>query len=139
MKTNLICTGVFALAASFGAAAQDTATQGCIQELAFEPRLTVIAGKVDVVHAVAAPQAPDRLATPEERAAVGLWLHLRQQCFQFGAAQRHATAKAQEIAFVRSVFVFEQRLVAELQNGRVTYAEFTKRRLELAEAAGQEG
>src|SRR6185295_16823008 len=76
MKTNLICTAVLALTASFGAAAQDTATQGCIQELAFEPRLTIIASKVDVVHAVAMPQAPERAATPEERAAVGLWLHL---------------------------------------------------------------
>jgi len=138
MKTKLICSAIFALAASFGAAAQDSATAGCVQELAFEPRLSIIAGKVDVVHAAAHSQAPDRVATPEERAAVGLWLHLRNECFEFGAAQRRAAYTAQDNAFVRAMFVFEQRLVAELQRGRVTYTEFNQRRLELVEAAGQE-
>jgi hypothetical protein len=34
--------------------------------------------------------------------------------------------------------VFQQRLVAELQQGRLTYAEFNQRRAELAQAAGTE-
>ena len=138
MKTKLTCSAILALAASFGAAAQSPVTAGCLQELAFEPRLSIIANKVDVVHAAAHSQAPDRVATAEERAAVGLWLHLRNECFEFGAAQRRAAYKPQDNAFTRAMFVFEQRLVAELQRGRVTYAEFNRRRLELVEAAGEE-
>ena len=136
MKAKLICTAIFAATASFGAAAQTTA--GCVAELAFEPRLTIIADKVDVVRANRGVQAPDRVATTEEKDALRLWAHLRQECFEFGAKQRRASSKPQEIAFLRSVFVFQQRLVADLQAGRVTYAEFKQRRGELVEAAGQE-
>ena len=51
----------------------------------------------------------------------------RNQCFDAGAAKRRALSKPQEIAFLRSVFVFQQRLVADLQQGRLTYAEFNQR------------
>jgi hypothetical protein len=67
-----------------------------------------------------------------------VWLGKRQECYDSGAAQRRATTRPQQIAFLRSVFVFQQRLVADLQIGRVTYAQFNQRRLELVEAAGQE-
>ena len=138
MNAKMICTGILALGASFGAAAQESLSAGCINELAFEPRLAIIADKVDVVRAVPDDRAPERLATPQEGAALALWAEMRQACFEYGAAHRRASSKPQEAAFLRSVFVFQQRLVADLQGGRVTYAEFSKRRLELVEAAGQE-
>jgi len=140
MKTKLICTGLLALAASFGAAAEESLTGGCMSELAFEPRLALIADKVGVAHSAETVRlrAPERAVSPEERAAVALWAHLRNECFEFGAAQRRASLPRLESALVKSVFVFQQRLVAELQGGRVTYAEFNRRRLELVEAAGQE-
>jgi hypothetical protein len=138
MKSNLICGALLALTATLAGAAQDTPTTGCMNELVFEPRLKPIADKVDLVRANPAVKAPDRVATTEEKAALGLWAEMRQGCFEYGTAYRRATSKPQEVAFQRSVFVFQQRLVTELQQGRVTYAEFTRRRAELVEAAGQE-
>ena len=140
MKARLICTGILAAMASFSALAEGSLTAGCLNEMAYEPRLTILADKVSIAQSAArtARSAPERVATAEEREAVALWGHLRQQCFEFGAAQRRASMQAQEIAFLRSVFVFQQRLVADLQAGRLTYAEFSKRRGELTEAAGQE-
>ena len=80
----------------------------------------------------------ERAPTEQERAAVAMWMEKRNQCFDAGAAKRRAVSQPQEIAFLRSLFVFQQRLVAELQQGRLTYAEFNQRRAELAEAAGTE-
>jgi hypothetical protein len=139
MNRTTICTGILALAMSFGAHAQQ-ATASCIDSLATDGRLKAIADKVALAHSnqAGSVRAPDRVANEQERAAVAVWLGKRQECFEAGATQRRAVSKPQEIAFVRSVFVFQQRLVAELQNGLVTYTEFNKRRLELVEAAGQE-
>jgi len=123
---------------SFGAHAQTTAS--CIDSLAKDGSLKVLADKVALAHSkqAASVRPLDRVANEQERAVVAVWLGKRQECFEAGAQQRRAISKPQEIAFVRSVFVFQQRLVAELQDGRVTYTEFNKRRLELVEAAGQE-
>ena len=139
MKTKLICSGILALATSFGALAQAT-TANCIDSLATDGRLQVIADKVALAHSnqAGSVRTLDRVANEQERAAVAVWLGRRQECFEAGTKSRRAVSAPQEIAFVRSVFVFQQRLVAELQSGRVTYAEFNKRRLELVEAAGQE-
>jgi ectoine hydroxylase-related dioxygenase (phytanoyl-CoA dioxygenase family) len=139
MKTTLICTAVLALATSFSALAKEP-TATCIDSLARDSNLTVIADKVALAHSnqAASVRVLDRVANEEERAAVALWLEKRQECFEAGAKQRRAVSKPQEIALVRSVFVFQQRLVSDLQGGRLTYADFNKRRLELVEAAGQE-
>ena len=138
MKSKLICSVVLALSATVAAAAQDTPTEGCIKELVFESRLKPIADMVDLVRANPGVRAPDRVATAEEKAALALWVEMRQGCYEYGAAYRRATSKPQEVAFQRSLFVFQQRLVAELLQGHVTYVEFTRRRAELVEAAGQE-
>jgi hypothetical protein len=138
MNTTTICTAILALATSFGALGQTTAS--CIDSLVKDGSLKVLADKVALAHSnqAASVRAPDRVANEQERAAVALWLGKRQECFEAGAKQRRAASKPQDIAFARSVFVFQQRLVAELQDGRITYTEFNKRRLELVEAAGQE-
>jgi len=138
MKAKSICTGVLALAASFGAAANPTET--CISSLARDPGLQVLADKVALARSgqAALVRVADRAPTEPERAAVALWMEKRSQCFDAGAAKRRTLSKPQEIAFLRSVFVFQQRLVADLQQGRLTYAEFNQRRAELAQAAGTE-
>jgi len=136
MKAKSICTGVLALAASFGAAANPT--EACITALAKDPGLQVLADKVALARSsqVSLVRVADRAPTEPERAAVAVWMEKRNHCFDAGAAKRRALSKPQEIAFLRSVFVFQQRLVADLQQGRLTYAEFNQRRAELAQAAG---
>jgi hypothetical protein len=138
MKAKSLCTGVLALAASFGAAANPT--EACIAALAKDPGLQVLADKVALARSGQASlvRVADRAPTEPERAAVAVWMEKRNQCFDAGAAKRRALSKPQEIAFLRSVFVFQQRLVADLQQGRLTYAEFNQRRAELAQAAGTE-
>jgi hypothetical protein len=138
MKTKLICAATLALAASFGAFANPTAS--CLESLGADPQLKLIADKVALARSTQASpvHAVNRVATPEERLAVATWQDRRQQCFAAGSEYRSKVATPQEAAFVRSVFVFQQRLVADLQSGRVTYSEFKRRRLELIEAAGQE-
>jgi hypothetical protein len=139
MKTQLICTAVLALATSFSVLAKEP-TATCIDSLAKDSSLRLIADKVALAYSnqSASMRMLDRVANEGERAAVALWLDKRQECFDAGAKQRRAASKPQEIAFARSLFVFQQRLVSDLQSGRLTYAEFNKRRLELVEAAGQE-
>ena len=138
MKTKLICGAVLALSATFAAAAQDTSTSSCMKELAGEARLKPIADKVDLVRHNGNAGAPDRLATSEERAVLAVWADMRKGCFEYGAAHRRAISKPEEVAFQRSLFVFQQRLVADLAQGRITYAEFGQRRAELLTAAGED-
>lgn len=139
MKAKLICTAILALAPGF-AAAESNPTESCIDALANEPRLQVLADKLALARSSQARlvRVAERTPSAEERAAIAVWMDKRNGCFEAGVAQRRAEMKAPEIAFVRSVFVFQQRLVAELQQGRLTYAEFNHRRAELAAAAGQE-
>jgi hypothetical protein len=139
VKTKLICTAILVLAAaSFNAAANPTSD--CIDRLASEPSLQVLADKVALARSTQARliKVANRAASERERPVIAAWQGKRQQCFEAGIAQRRAEMKAQEIAFLRSVFTFQQRLVAELHDGRLTYAEFNSRRLELVQAAGEE-
>ncbi len=138
MQAHAICTAILALAASFAAAANPT--EACIGSLAKDPNLQVLADKVALARSgqAALVRIAERAPSEQERAAVALWMEKRSQCFDAGAAKRRAVSKPQEIAFLRSVFVFQQRLAAELQQGRLTYAEFNQRRAELAQAAGTE-
>jgi hypothetical protein len=138
MKAKLICGAVLAMAASFGANAQPT--DKCMAALSSEARLQPIADKVALGRTgeAALVRVMDRAASEQERTVIAVWLHKRNECFDAGAGYRRAMSTPQEIAFLRSVFVFEQRLVSDLQAGRLTYAEFNRRRIELAQAAGQE-
>ena len=146
MKATLICTGILALAASFGAAAQEASrnltdpTANCIGGLASEPRLKLIADKVALGQGINAPgRALDRAATAEERAAVAAWLGMRKDCFDKGASYRRGLSTPQQIELTQDAFEYHQRLVARLQEGSITYTEFNRRRVRLAYiAAGQD-
>jgi hypothetical protein len=136
--------GAIALASSFGALAQalPDPTFGCSQELAFEPRLDAIAEKVALIagaEATPAMRALDRFATAEERAALELWAHFRQQCFNYGESHRAATYTSAQRALLAVMFRTDQRLLADLQRGRLTYAEFNSSSSQLHVALRDDG
>lgn len=138
LNSKVICTAILALA-SFAALAHDP-TARCMEGLSAEPRLSPIADKVALVRSSQpfVQRVSERTANAEERAAIAVWMSLRAKCYDAGAGHRRALSTPQEIAYVRSVFVFQQMLAAELQSGRIGYAEYNRRRAELVQSAGQE-
>ena len=110
-------------------------TAECFDRLAGDTRLKHLDGKVaagrddDVARA-----SLKRVATPDERATLGLWSRLRQECHALGAAHRVA-AHPGFPALADVQFARQQALIGELRDGRVGYAEFNARRLELWEIA----
>jgi hypothetical protein len=145
MKTKrLICSGILAMAASFGAFAQDAAedandpTVHCNDSLAVDARFSVIADKMIIGYAGTVRRAVHRTATAQERSAVGQWLEARKTCFEAGAKFRRSHMKTEDAAYARSVFVFQQMLVVRLLEGKVMFADFNQQSLQLAAAAMQE-
>jgi len=146
MKAKLICTGILALAASFGAAAQETSrnvtdpTASCIVNLAGEPRLKLIADKVALGRGINIPaRFLERAPNADERSALAIWLEMRQDCFNEGAKYRHVVSTPGEIELARDAFDYQQQMVAELKAGRMTYVQFNNRRMKLANfAAGHD-
>lgn len=139
MKTKLICTGILAIAASFGAAAQETSrnvtdpTASCIGALAGEPRLKLIADKISPAQGL---KLPERAATAEERAAFATLVSMRKGCFDAGTPYRRVVSTPQEFAFTQNAFAYQQELFTALQEGRITYADFSRRRLKLVDVTG---
>lgn len=138
--------GLLALAASFSATAQDAAadvvdpTALCLESIATDPRLARIADKVALNTGSKATSVPGlhRIATVHERAAVGTWLTLRRQCFDAGVEYRSIVLAPEVQAFTKSAFMFQQRLLGALSVGDVTYVEYSRRRVELAEGLASE-
>jgi len=129
------------LAASFTTLAQEAVgtpadpTYACLERMARESRLAVIADKVALGHgpSIKTVRGMDRAANAEERAAVALWLDRREQCFAAGGYYRFTYLTPQEHLAVYQSFEFQQRLLVNLEQGRMSYAQFNRRRLELAE------
>ena len=126
-------------AASFSASAQDAAqdvadpTSLCTESIVEDARLAVIADKITLDFGAAPGQAAlQRYATAEERAALAVWHGMRKHCFDAGEQYRRIVFSAQSRAVLQSAFVFQQVLLSELQQGRVTYGEFNRRRGEQA-------
>jgi hypothetical protein len=140
MKTKLLCTAILAMTASFSAVAQDAAqdlndpTVLCLAVLADQPQFALLSNKMALVHTAEAAYrpAPDRFATTEERNAIAQWASARRQCFGMGAKRLSNAADAD---FRASMFGFHQSLLANLREGRMTFAQFNERRVELAEFA----
>jgi hypothetical protein len=132
LKTSLVAVALtFSQLAAAGGELYPTAE--CVQQLAHDKRLKVLDRKVALGlgdEATAAPAALERTATLEERAALGLWLELRQQCFSLGAAHR-AAAHAGLPLLADRMFAEQQRLVSDLRAGRASFGEFNRRRLDL--------
>jgi hypothetical protein len=133
-----IAIGIVMLAASFTGLAQDgpvDRTYGCLERMVRDPRLAIIADKVALVHGPGLKAAPalERSVNTEERAAVALWLDLRERCFFAGGHYRFTALTPHEHIAMQGAFEFQQRLLANLAQGGVTYSQFNRRRLELAE------
>lgn len=136
-----IAIGIVMIAASFASVAQETPatfvdpTYACLEKMARESRLVLIADKVALAHGpgMKTVRGLDRPANTEERAAVAHWLDRREQCFAAGEYHRFTFLTPQEHLAVYQSFEFQQRLLVNLEQGRMSYVQFNRRRLELAE------
>jgi hypothetical protein len=145
MKTKLISFSIL-LAASFNVFAQDAAedlngpTVVCVGALAGEPRLSALAGKVDVAPIPFArmERTPERVATADERKLIALWVSRRDACFQAGAEYRVKTLLPEEQAYATALFAVQRELALELIRGRVTYAQYNSNRFDTFKAAQYE-
>jgi hypothetical protein len=109
-------------------------TNQCIAQLHQDERLAPIAGKVALGRsdqAGAAMLELDRPVLAVERDALALWSKLRQFCFDLGAEFRSRLPSAEQAALAARLFGLHQRMVGELREGRSTFAEFNRRRLEV--------
>jgi hypothetical protein len=109
-------------------------TNDCIDRLHQDARLAPIAGKVSLGRsdqANAAMLELDRPALTVERDALALWSKLRQFCFDLGAEFRGQVPNVEQSALAARLFGLHQRMVNELREGRSTFAEFNRRRLEV--------
>ena len=109
MKTLSIGLAIFA-ASCAAALAQDgpvDRTYGCLERMARDPRLAVIADKVALVHGPGLKVAPalERSVNAEERAAVALWLDLRERCFFAGGYYRFTALTPHEHIAMQGAFV----------------------------------
>ena len=129
------------VAASFASLAQEAPrtridpTYACLEKMARESRLALIADKVALAYGASMKtvRGLDRSANVEERAAVAHWLDRREQCFAAGEYYRFTFLTPQEHLAVYQSFEFQQRLLVNLEQGRMNYLQFNRRRLELAE------
>jgi hypothetical protein len=138
MKTMRIAALIIAVASVY-AFAEDAApnaadpTQRCFTGLARDARLEAIADKIALDYSGDSTSVLlQRYAGDDERAALRLWHGLRRQCFDAGESFRRAAFGAQARTVMQSAFMFQQVLVSRLQKGEMTYAEFNRRRAELA-------
>src|SRR5262245_49221711 len=138
MKRNIFRTGLAAMLLALGAQVHADEvpypTNQCLDRLEQEARLAPIAGKVALVstqETAAAMLELDHEATLAERGALALWGKLRQACFDLGADFRREQVIPERALLAGRLFELHQRLLDELREGRMTYAEFNRRRLEV--------
>jgi hypothetical protein len=107
----------------------------CFRGLADDARFTPIRGKVALGGAM---DEMNRLTTSSERptapesAALGEWKRARDACHLLEAGY-FATRDTQIQALARDYFAAVQALIVELQDGKLTYGDFGRRRLDLYE------
>jgi hypothetical protein len=134
MKTSIVALALtFSQLATAGGDLYPTAE--CMQQLKHDWRLQSLEHKVAlglVDEATPAMLALERRPTAEESSALGLWLELRQGCYAVGAAHREAAHTALPLLAGR-MFGVQQRLVGELRDGRTSFGEFNRRRLEASQ------
>ena len=135
MKTSILVLALtFSQLAAAGGDLYPTAE--CMQQLTRDVRLQALDRKVVLGlgdETTPALLALDRTATVMERVALRLWMELRQECFALGGAHR-AAAHAELPLLADRMFDTQQRLLGELREGRTSFGEFNRRRLELWQA-----
>jgi len=137
MKTTMLRTCLAAVAVAISAQAladESYPTNDCINSLNQDGRLAVIADKVALTRSdETAPEmlGLDRQPADNERQALQLWSKLRQFCFDLGAEFRAGLANQEQAALAGRLFDLHQGLLGDLREGRISYAEFNGRRVEL--------
>jgi hypothetical protein len=109
-------------------------TNQCIDALDQDQRLAPIAYKVALGRSDQTSAEMFDLERPvvaRERNALELWSKLRQFCFDLGAEFRAGLDNSQQTALAGRLFGLHQRMLHELVEGRTTYAEFNRRRVEV--------
>jgi hypothetical protein len=129
------CLAAVAVAISAQALADETyPTNQCINSLNHDARLAVIADKVALARSDETGTEMlglDRQPTDNERQALQLWSKLRQFCFDLGAEFRAGLGNQEQAALAGRLFDLHQGLLSDLREGRISYAEFNGRRVEL--------
>ena len=129
------CVGAVMLVASLQAMAEESyPTNQCVDQLHQDLRLAPIADKVALGRSDQTSAEMfdlERPAVAPERNALELWAKLRQFCFDLGAEFRGVLANSQHAALAERLFGLHQRMLIELLEGRTTYAEFNRRRVEV--------
>jgi hypothetical protein len=130
------CLAAMVLAISVPAVADESGypTSQCIDSLHYDDRLAAIADKVALGRSDQTSAGMFELERPvvaPERNALALWSKLRQFCFDLGAEFRGQLANREQAALADRLFGLHQRMVDELHEGRSTYAEFNRRRVEI--------
>jgi len=129
------CLVAAAVTISAQALADDSyPTNACINSLNYDARLAAIADKVALARSDetgAEMFGLDQQPTGTERQALQLWSKLRQFCFDLGADYRAGLANQEQVALAGRLFGLHQALLGDLQEGRISYAEFNSRRVEL--------
>jgi len=133
MKTSIVVALTLTFSQIAAAGGDLYPTADCMQRLTHDVRLQALDRKVALGlgdEATPALLALDRTATVMERVALRLWMELRQECFALGAAHR-AAAHAELPLLADRMFSAQQQLLGELREGRASFGEFNRRRLEL--------
>ena len=131
MKTSIaVLTLTFSQLAAAGGDLYPTAD--CMQQLVQDVRLQALDRNVALGlgdETTPAMLALERRPTADESAALGLWMELRQKCYALGAAHREAAHTSLPLLAGR-MFGVQQRLIGELRDGRTSFGEFNRRRLD---------
>ena len=129
------CLAAVAVAISAQALADGSyPTNDCIMSLNQDTRLAAIADKVALARSDETSTEMlglDRQPADSERPVLQLWSKLRQFCFDLGAEFREGLANREQAALAGRLFDLHQGLIGELREGRISYAEFNGRRVEL--------
>ena len=107
----------------------------CYQALHDEPRFALIRDKVALggtLEEMRRLTKSSERASPPEGAALAAWRAARAACHQ-QELPYYATRDVDIQALAREHFAAVQALIGELQDGKLTYGDFGKRRLELYE------
>jgi hypothetical protein len=118
----------------------DDPTGACVANLSGDPEFAALGTKIPLFNAYSA--TPAMLAdaskpSAAERGVIELWVARRDGCYERGRAWRANNLGPQFVALSEQGQSSFGALAAELYTGRITYGEFSTRRIALAQGNDQ--
>jgi hypothetical protein len=115
-------------------------TGACVANLSADPEFAALGAKIPLFNAYSA--TPAMLAdtgkpSVPERGAIELWVARRNACYERGRAWRANNLGPQFVTLSEQGQASFGALAAELYTGRITYGEFSTRRIALAQRNDQ--